>query len=110
MIRWRIDSHPVRRIFKFFLYKEDDLQGYCYLQDNNTNLEILEMAFLDQKLIKPLLKHIVANHKKDSSSLLIILNPENEIAKEMLSVFKVNRILDSKKQSFFYCHVDHKKT
>lgn len=101
MIRWRIDSHPVRRIFKFFLYKEDDLQGYCYLQDNNTNLEILEMAFLDQKLIKPFLKHIVANHKKDSSSLLIILNPENEIAKEMLSVLKSTGFWILKNKAFF---------
>ncbi|MBK8663565.1 MAG: hypothetical protein IPN18_17900 [Ignavibacteriales bacterium] len=46
MIRWRIDSHPVRRIFNFS-YKEDDL-GLLLPPGNNTNLEILEMAFLDQ--------------------------------------------------------------
>lgn len=101
MIKWRIDGNPVKKIFKFFLYKENDLQGYCYLQENDTNLEILEMAFLDHGLIKPLLKHLVIKHKKEASSLLIILNPENEIAKAMLSELKSTGFWILKNKAFF---------
>jgi hypothetical protein len=101
MIKWRIDSNPVKKIHKFFLYNEDDLQGYCYLQENDTNLEILEMAFLDHKFIKPLLKYLVVNYRKCASSLLIMLNPENEIAKTMISVLKSTGFWILKNKAFF---------
>lgn len=101
MIKWRIDSNPVKKIHKFFLYIEDDLQGYCYLQENDTNIEILEMAFIDQKLIKPLLKHLVLNHKKGASSLLIMLNQENEIAQAMISELKSSGFWILNKKAFF---------
>ncbi|GEM_PF-3894934 len=90
MIRWRLDLNPAKKTHKFFLYNVDELRGYCYLQENDTNLEILEMMFLDLNLIKPLIKHLVVNLNKGFSSLTIMINPENEIAKTISGVLKTS--------------------
>jgi hypothetical protein len=100
-IKWRVDGNPVKKTNKFFLYKNDELAGYCYAQENDKNLEILEMAFIDNSLITPLLKMVVLEYKKQFSSLIIMLNSENEIAKIIENKLKLSGFYFIRNRSSF---------